>query len=81
MRVEHKYYYYFEESDKESFKKFLEKNSMSMNDFANNCGMSLTLLSFIINGRRAINQTIIDLFAKNGFEVKIWVKKMAKESI
>ena len=81
MRVEHKYYYYFEESDKENFKKFLEKNSMSMNDFANNCGMSLTLLSFIINGRRAINQTIIDLFEKNGFEVIIWVKKMAKESI
>lgn len=71
MRVEHKYYYYFEESDKENFKKFLEKNSMSMNDFANNCGMSLTLLSFIINGRRAINQTIIDLFEKNGFEVII----------
>ena len=71
MRVESKEYYYFEEIDKGLFTDFLWQSHTSMKDFAELCGVSLSYLSLIINGKRAITNDMIDIFAKNGFELKM----------
>ena len=71
MRVEHKKYYYFDEEEKGRFTDFLRENSIKMNDFAANCGISPTLLTLIVKGERTITETTIKKFAENGFEIKI----------
>jgi len=71
MRVENKEYYYFEDKDKLDFLQFLTQNGMMMTTFANKCDISLSLLSLIINGKRAITKNVIDEFGKNGFKVNI----------
>ena len=71
MRVEHKKYYYFDEEEKDRFTDFLRENSIKMNDFADNCGISPTLLTLIVKGERTITEKTIKKFAENGFEIKI----------
>ena len=71
MRVVNKRYYYFDEKDKIDFEVFLVKNLMRKGEFAKKCGISLTLLTLLFNGKRAITKEVADLFTKNGFRVVI----------
>lgn len=71
MRVEHKYFYYFDEVDKGKFTDFLWKIKSNMSDFASLCGISVSLLSQIVNGKRALTKNVIQAFNENGFKVKL----------
>ena len=71
MRVEYKEYYYFEEVDKGLFTDFLKNTNTSMKDFADSCGISLSLLSLILNGKRSISKNVLNEFKKHGFKVEI----------
>ena len=71
MRVEYKEYYYFEEVDKVLFTDFLRNTHTSMKDFADSCDISLSLLSLILNGKRAITKNVLNEFEKHGFKVEI----------
>ena len=71
MRVENKSYYYFEEKEKKSFNDFLLQSNTSMRDFAELCGVSITLLSLIVNGKRAITKDMITKFERNGFKLEL----------
>lgn len=69
MRVEYKQFYYFELEDKERFNNFLDDNGINMSDFATKCDISLTLLSLVVNGKRAITKNVLEQFERNGFIV------------
>lgn len=71
MRLVNKTYYYFEKEDKVRFEIFLMDRHLKMEDFAKKCSISISLLSLIINGRRAITKKNIDKFKKLGFGVKL----------
>lgn len=71
MRVEHKTYYYFEEKEKGLFTDFLWESHTKMSDFAELCGVSLSLLSLVVNGKRPITKHTLEVFAKNGFKLDI----------
>ena len=71
MRIENKTYYYFEEKEKGLFTDFLWESHTSMKDFAELCGISVSLLSLIVNGKRAITKKVIEKFEENGFKVKV----------
>ena len=69
MRVEHKTYYYFEEKEKGLFTDFLWESHTKMKDFAELCGISLSLLSLVVNGKKPITKRTLEIFAKNGFKL------------
>ena len=71
MRVENKIYYYFEEKEKGLFTDFLWESHNKMADFAEKCGISLSYLSLIVNGKRAITKALLKKFAKHGFKVEV----------
>ena len=81
MRVEHKEYYYFEELEKGLFTDFLCENKISMNDFAKSCGISPSLLSLVVSGKRAITKNTLDQFAKQGFKVELWQKLKKRKKL
>ena len=70
MRVEHKYFYYFEDKEKELFTDFLWESRSNMQDFAEKCGISLAYLSLIVNGKRSISTELLNKFALNGFDIE-----------
>lgn len=74
MRIEHKTYYYFEEKEKGLFTDFLWESHTKMSDFAELCGISLSLLSLVVNGKRSITKNIIEKFKENGFKLDIWAR-------
>lgn len=67
MKIINKQQYFFEENEKGQFTDFLWKSHNSMQDFAELCGISPTLLSLIVNGKRPITKTHLLKFKKNGF--------------
>ena len=67
MKIINKQQYFFEENEKGQFTDFLWKSHNSMQDFAELCGISPTLLSLIVNGKRPITKTTLLKFKKNGF--------------
>ena len=69
MKIVNKTYYYFEEKEKGLFTDFLWESHTKMSDFAELCGISLTLLSLVVNGKRSITKNIIEKFRKNGFNI------------
>lgn len=71
MRIENKTYYYFEEYEKGLFTDFLWESRTSMREFAQNCDISVTLLSMIVNGKRAITLNVLKKFEENGFKVEL----------
>lgn len=71
MRIVNKTYYYFDKKDKDYFTDFLWESHNKMSDFAEMCGISQTLLSLIVNGKRPISKEMIKKFKKNGFEIKL----------
>ena len=71
MRIENKTYYYFEEYEKGLFTDFLWESHTSMREFAQNCDISVTLLSMIVNGKRAITLNVLKKFEENGFKVEL----------
>lgn len=66
-----KRFWYFDESDKEKFNEMLEKENLTKTDFANKCGISLTLLTLLMNGKRSITKEVAEELTKNGFKVKL----------
>lgn len=71
MRIEQKTYYYFENKDKIDFYIYLTKRLMKMSEFANECGISLTLLSLVVNGKRAITKDLMKKFKEKGFNLDL----------
>ena len=71
MKVVNKTYYYFEEKEKGLFTDFLWQSHTKMSDFAELCGISLTLLSLVVNGKRSITKNIIEKFRENGFNIEL----------
>lgn len=69
MKLIRKEYFVFEKEDKKAFKKFLQDNNMTIEDFAKKCSISRQFLSGIINGHQRITQKIVDMFAKEGFRI------------
>ena len=71
MRVENKQFYYFDEEEKGRFTDFLRESRTSITQFANMCGISVPLLSLILNGKRAITKNVIQEFENHGFKVDL----------
>lgn len=71
MRIENKVYYYFEEQERNDFFNYLKKSDLNMTTFAEKCGISLSLLSLILGGKRAITKNVIKEFEKIGFKVNL----------
>ena len=69
MKIENKTLYYFTEYEKGLFTDFLWQSKNTMSDFANKCGMSITLLSLIVNGKRPFTTEYRELFERNGFKL------------
>lgn len=66
MKVVNKKCYFFEQSDKKFLKKWLIEHDLSQLDFAKNCGISVSYLTFIINGQRQFSEKIKKLFENQG---------------
>lgn len=81
MRVEHKQYYYFEQEEKDRFTDFLWDNHINTIDFAHRCGISPSLLSLIVNGKRAITKNVLKAFEDQGFKVELWQKLKKKTKL
>ena len=71
MKIENKTYYYFEGKEKALFNDFLSKKGIKSVDFAKKCGISLSLLSLVINGKKPITKRTLNIFNKNGFKLEI----------
>ena len=69
MKIENKTLYYFTEYEKGLFTDFLWQSKNTMSDFADKCGMSITLLSLIVNGKRPFTNEYRELFERNGFKL------------
>ena len=69
MKIENKTLYYFTEYEKGLFTDFLWQSKNTMSDFADKCGMSITLLSLIVNGKRPFTTEYRELFERNGFKL------------
>lgn len=63
--------YYFDQSDRIRFDKFLKSNGLKRCEFAEKCFISPTLLTMIYQGKRAITIDVADNFTKNGFKIKL----------
>jgi len=61
--------YFFSKAQKKRFMKFLLRNDLQMKDFARLCGISPTMLSFIVNGIRPLSDEIKVKFEENGFYI------------
>lgn len=68
MRVVNKKYLYFDKVDHNNFKLFLVDNNMSKQKFAKKIGVSVPLLSAILNGKRALTEENKKKFEKEGFK-------------
>ena len=55
--------------DKIGFRCWLIRNRMTATDFANKVGVSKAYISSIVNGKRHISRSIVELFAKGGYEI------------
>ena len=71
MRVENKKFYYFEKREKGLFVDFLWLNKTTMSEFAELCGISASLLSLVVNGKKPITKRTLEIFKKNGFNLEI----------
>ena len=71
MKTVNKTYYYFEEKEKGLFTDFLWESHTKMSDFAELCGISVSLLSLVINGKKPITKRTLNIFKKNGFNLEI----------
>ena len=70
MKAKIKKSYYFDKDDRKAFKVFLIKNDMSKETFAKKCGISMSLLSSILFGYRAITEKNIEKFESLGLKLK-----------
>ena len=66
-----KKHYYFDQTDREKFDKFLKKSGFTRQEFAEKCYISPTLLTMIYQGKRAITKIVAENFTKNGFTIKL----------
>ena len=71
MKIEYEEIYYFDEEEKGRFTDFLRDRHYSANDFAKMCGISISLLSMLVNGKRPLNEKHIKIFNKYGFKVEL----------
>lgn len=71
MFAVNKRFWYFDEKDKERFAKLLEKEGITKTEFASKCGISLTLLTLLMNGKRSITKEVAEKLTENGFNVKV----------
>ena len=69
MKVIIKKYYRFDKEEKKRFKKFLIDSGLKSYQFAEKCGVSMSYLTFIINGERNITPKLKKIFEENGYEV------------
>ena len=61
--------YYFESKDKIRFKKWLLDQDITLNEFANDVGLSMSYLNFILSGDRPMNKELVIKFQNQGFNV------------
>lgn len=71
MKVVIKKYYFFNNEEKKKFKVFLAQNDMSYQKFAEKIGISIPLLSAIVNGKRALTPNVAKKFEKKGFKIDL----------
>ena len=60
---------YFDDIECEKFKEWLFANQLTQQQFADICGISLTYLNLIINGKRAITDKIKQTFEKGDYSL------------
>ena len=71
MRVVSKHYYYFEKQDKLDFLMFLKEKNTNILEFSSKCSVSISYMSLILSGKRALNDNIINNMKSIGYELKL----------
>lgn len=71
MKIVVKKYYYFDQKENNNFKIFLLKKNKTLIDFANEIGISISLVYAITSGYRPITPTQAKKFEEYGYKLDI----------
>lgn len=61
--------YLFDDNDKERLKDFLLERKLTREDLVALLGISSTLLSLVVNGKRCVSKKLMQKFEEIGFEL------------